>query len=264
MILVAKSFKIARLLIIVYLLLPLLFSLFPWTQGIAKELFGYVIDPLKDIGLSFLGFIPDLLTILVIIGVGYYLLKILKFFQFEIARERLVIPGFYPEWAKPTYNLVKTIVLALVFVAIWPLLPMSNSTVFKGVSTFFGLLIALGGAGAFSNIIAGLVITYMRSFKIGDRVKIGDVVGDVKQKTLLNTKIKTIKNDIVSIPNSQMINSHTINYTSANDEDGLMLFTTVTIGYDVPWRQVHELLIEAALKTEHVKNYRNHSCYRQA
>ena len=250
---VAKGIRLALLLFIIYLLLPLLFSLFPWTQGIAEQLFGYIIDPLKSISLSFLNFIPSLLTIAVIIVVAFYILKLLKFFHVEVAKERLKIPGFYPEWARPTYNLIKTIVFALTFVAIWPNLPMSDSNIFKGVSTFFGLLIALGGAGAFSNIIAGLVLTYMRSFKIGDRVKIGEVVGDVKEKTLLNTRLKTIKNEIITIPNSQMLNSHTINYSSANDENGLMLYTTITIGYEVPWRDVHKLLVEAALKTEHVK-----------
>lgn len=252
-VLAAKAIRLALLLFIIYLLLPILFSLFPWTQGIAQQLFGYIIDPLKSISLSFFNFIPNLLTIAVIITVSYYLIRLLKFFHVEVAKGRLHLPGFYPEWARPTYNLIKTIVIALTFVAVWPNLPMSNSDVFKGVSTFFGLLIALGGAGAFSNIIAGLVLTYMRSFKIGDRVKIGEVVGDVKEKTLLNTRIKTIKNEIITIPNSQMLNSHTINYSTANDENGLMLHTTITIGYDIPWREVHRLLVEAALKTEHVK-----------
>ena len=250
---IAKAVRLALLLFIVYLLLPTIFSLFPWTQGIANTLFGYILNPLKNIGASFLAFIPNLLTILVILVVVRYLLKGLSFFKTEITKGRLVIPGFYPEWSKPTYNLVKIIVISITFVAIWPMLPMSDSKVFTGVSTFFGLLVALGGAGAFSNVIAGLVITYMRSFKVGDRVKIADVIGDVTEKTLLNTKIKTLKNEVITIPNSQMLNSHTINYTTANEEEGLLLYTTVTIGYDVPWRDVHKCLVEAALATEHVK-----------
>lgn len=245
--------KYALLLFIVYLLLPALFALFPWTQGIANTLIGYVIDPLLSIGQKVVDFIPNLLFIAVIVFVLKYVIKLLKFFSNEVASGRLIINGFYPEWAKPTFNIVKGIFIALGFVGIWPLLPMSDSKIFQGVSTFFGLLVALGGAGAFSNIIAGLVITYMRSFKIGDRVKIGEVIGDVKEKALLNTKIKTIKNEIITIPNSQMISSHTINYTTANEEEGLILHTTVTIGYDVPWRQVHELLVDAALATEFVK-----------
>lgn len=246
-------FKYALLLFIIYLLLPALFALFPWTQGIANQLIGYVVNPLMSIGRQFLHFIPNLLFIVVIVMVVKYLLKLLKFFKNEVAEGRLVIKGFYQEWANPTFNIISGIFVAIGFVAIWPLLPMSDSKVFQGVSTFFGLLVALGGAGAFSNIIAGLVITYMRSFKIGDRVKIGDVIGDVQEKALLNTKIKTIKNEIITIPNSQMINSHTINYTRANDEQGLILHTTVTIGYDVPWRDVHKLLVDAALATDLIK-----------
>lgn len=249
----AKVIRIALLVIIIYLLLPVLFSLFPWTRGIATTLFGYILNPLKAMGSNALAFIPNLLTIAVIWFVARYILKVLEFFKEEVARGRLELKGFYPEWAKPTFNIVKILVIALTFVGIWPLLPMSDSEIFKGVSTFIGLLVALGGAGAISNVIAGLLITYMRSFKIGDRVKIGDVMGDVKEKSLLNTRVKTIKNEIITIPNSQMLNSHTINYTTANDEQGLILHTTVTLGYDVPWRTVHKVLIEAALATEFVK-----------
>jgi len=249
----AKIIRIALLILIVYLLLPLLFSLFPWTKGIATTLFGYVLDPLKSMGRNALSFIPNLLTIMVIWVVTKYVLRLLNFFKDEIAKGRLELPGFYPEWARPTVNIMKALIIALAFIGSWPLLPMSDSDIFKGVSTFIGLLVALGGAGAISNVIAGLVITYMRSFKIGDRVKIGEVMGDVKEKSLLNTRIKTIKNEIITIPNSQMLNSHTINYTTANDEQGLILHTTITIGYDVPWRTVHKVLVEAALATEFVK-----------
>ncbi len=248
-----KAVRVVLLILIIYLLLPVLFSLFPWTQDIATTLFGYVLDPVKSMGSKAIAYIPNLLTIIVIWFVTKYVLKLLEFFKDEVAKGHLELPGFYPEWAKPTFNIVKIMIIALAFIGIWPLLPMSDSDIFKGVSTFIGLLVALGGAGAISNVIAGLVITYMRSFKIGDRVKIGDVMGDVKEKSLLNTRIKTIKNEIITIPNSQMLNSHTINYTTANDEQGLILHTTITLGYDVPWRTVHKVLIEAALATEFVK-----------
>lgn len=249
----AKGLRVLILVIVVYLLLPILFSLFPWTQGIADTLFHLILTPLKKLGIGLLDYLPNLLTIIVTVFVTRYFLRMIKFFKVEIEEGRLLVPGFYPDWARPTYNILKGIIIALVLVAIFPLLPMGNTESFKGVSAFFGLLVALGGASAIANVIAGIVVTYMRSFKIGDRVKIGDVVGDVKEKSLLNTRIKTIKNEIITIPNSNLLTSHTINYTTANDEDGLILHTTVTIGYDVPWRQVHELLIEAGLKTEFVK-----------
>ncbi|HEY9117907.1 MAG TPA: mechanosensitive ion channel domain-containing protein, partial [Roseivirga sp.] len=167
--------KYALLLFIIYLLLPALFALFPWTQGIASQLIGYVVDPLLTLGQKLIDFIPNMLSIAVIVIVIRYFLRLLSFFRNEVSSGRLVIKGFYPEWSRPTYNILKGVFIALGFVGIWPLLPMSDSKIFQGVSTFFGLMVALGGAGAFSNIIAGLVITYMRSFKIGDRVKIGEV-----------------------------------------------------------------------------------------
>lgn len=249
----AKMLRIAILVLVVYLLLPTLFSLFPWTQGIANTLFEYIMNPLKAIGKGFINYLPKLVTVVVTLVVTFYFLKLIKFFKVEIEKERLVIPGFFPDWARPTYNIVKAIILALVLIGIFPLLPFGESESFKGVSAFFGILIAFGGASAISNVIAGVLVTYMRSFKIGDRVRIGDVVGDVQQKSLLNTRIKTIKNEIITIPNSNLLTNNTMNYTTANDEDGLILHTTVTIGYDVPWRDVHKLLIDAGLKTESIK-----------
>jgi small-conductance mechanosensitive channel len=139
------------------------------------------------------------------------------------------------------------------FIVIFPYLPGSDSTVFKGVSVFLGVLFSFGSAGSLSNIIAGLVITYMRLFKIGDRVKIGEVVGDVIEKTLLVTRVRTIKNEIISIPNSSIMNSHTLNYSSDAPENGLILHSTVTIGYDVPWKEIHQYLIDSALRTNHIE-----------
>jgi small-conductance mechanosensitive channel len=120
------------------------------------------------------------------------------------------------------------------------------------VSVFIGILFSLGSSSAISNAVAGLVITYMRPFKAGDRIRIGEVTGDVIEKSLLVTRIRTVKNEAITIPNSAILAGHTINYTTSAKERGLILHTTVTIGYDVPWRQVHELLMAAARATEGV------------
>ena len=135
-------------------------------------------------------------------------------------------------------------------VVIFPYLPGSDSPIFKGISVFLGFLFTFGSAGSLANLIAGLVLTYMRLFKIGDRVKIDDVVGDVIEKSSLVTRVRTIKNEIVSIPHSKVMSSHTINYSSDAPEKGLIIHTTVTIGYDVPWKDMHKALIEAATRTE--------------
>lgn len=253
--LVAAVFRIIRwltLILVVYLSLPVIFSIFPATQGVATKLIGYILDPIKSFFGGLISYIPELITIIVIAFIAHYFLRLLAFLSSEIEEGKLEIPGFYPDWAAPTFNLLKIIVIAFTFVIIFPYLPGSNSPVFQGVSVFLGLLISLGSSSAISNIIAGLVITYMRAFKIGDRVKIGDTSGEVLEKTMLVTRLRTIKNEDVTIPNSAILNGSTVNYSSSAQSLGLILNTSITIGYDVPWRQVHELLIGAAAKCDHV------------
>ena len=162
--------------------------------------------------------------------------------------------GFYADWAMPTYSIVRFLLYAFMFVLIFPYLPGSDSNIFKGVSIFIGVLFSLGSTSAISNMIAGLVITYMRPFKIGDRIKIGDVTGDVLEKTMLVTRVRTIKNEIITIPNSSVLSGNTINFSSEAIEKGLIIYTTVTIGYDVPWKDMHKALIDAALRTEMLLN----------
>jgi small-conductance mechanosensitive channel len=238
------------ILIVVYIALPILFGIFPWTKNFADTLFGYILNPLKQIGNSIWNFLPNLFTIIVIVIVFRYALKGIHFLKSEIELGRLTIQGFYPDWANPTYQIVRVIIIAFMFVVIFPYLPGSDSPVFQGVSVFLGFLFTFGSAGSLSNIVAGLVLTYMRLFKIGDRVKIGEVVGDVIEKSMLVTRVRTIKNEIISIPNSTVMNSHTVNYSSDAPEKGLIIHSTVTIGYDVPWKDMHQALIDAALKTE--------------
>jgi len=245
--------KWITIIIVLYLMLPVVFSIFPTTKGIASTLIGYVLNPLTKFGMALVGYIPELITIFVIMLVTSYFVQFLKFVSSEIETGKLQVPGFYPDWAAPTFNIVRIIVYAFSFIVIFPYLPGSDSKIFQGVSVFLGVLFSLGSSSAIGNLIAGLVITYMRPFKIGDRVKIGDTVGDVLEKSMLVTRVRTIKNEDITIPNSTILNGTTINYSSSAKELGLILHASVTIGYDVPWRQVHELLINAALKIDNVK-----------
>lgn len=247
--LVVKTVRLITLLIVLYLTLPLIFSLFPATKGIANTLLSYILDPLRRAGLSIANYVPHLFEIIVIVVCTRYFLKVVHYFSDEVATGKLIINGFYADWATPTYNIVRVIVYGFMFVLIFPHLPGSDSPIFKGVSVFFGVLFSLGSSSAISNIIAGLVITYMRPFQINDRVKIGEVVGDVIEKSLLVTRIKTIKNEEITIPNSSILSGHTINFTSSKQ---YLIHSTVTIGYDVPWRKVHDLLIDAADNTQYI------------
>lgn len=253
--------NILRLLFIalaLYIALPLLFSVFPWTRGIAETLIGWVTTPLKSVLGSFVSYLPNVFTIAVIAAITHYFVRFLKFIAGEIEKGVLSLPGFYPDWAKPTLNIVKFLVYAFSFIIIFPYLPGSDSPVFQGVSVFVGILFSLGSSSAISNAVAGLVITYMRPFKVGDRIKIGEVTGDVIEKSLLVTRIRTIKNEDITLPNSSILSGHTINYTTTAKELGLVLHTGVTIGYDVPWKQVHELLINAALATDGIMKDEKH------
>lgn len=235
--------------ICIYIVLPILFNIFPWTQDFSKTLFGYILNPLKKMTTSLWHYLPNLITIIVIVVVFRYIIKGIHFLKNEVEVGNLQLSGFYPDWANPTYQILKVILYAFMFVLVFPYLPGSDSPVFQGVSVFLGFLFTFGSAGSLSNVIAGLVLTYMRLFRIGDRVKIGDVVGDVIEKSLLVTRVKTIKNEIISIPNSTVMSSHTINYSSETGSVGLILHSTVTIGYDVPWKKMHQTLIEAADRT---------------
>ncbi len=245
---VYECWKMGFNLLIVYLSLPVVFSIFPTTEGFSRKLIGYVLDSLIGMIKSFIAFIPSLITIVVIGSVARSVVRFLKFLTSEVERGKLVLPGFFPDWAKPTFNLLRVLIYAFAFIVIFPYLPGSDSPVFQGVSVFLGLLISLGSSSAISNMIAGLVITYIRPFKVGERVKIGDIVGEVTEKTMLVTRVRTVKNEDVAIPNASILTGSTINYSSSADDLGLILHTTITIGYDVPWTRVHELLISAAEK----------------
>jgi len=179
-------------------------------------------------------------------------MRFVRYIFSEIRKENLKLPGFYADWAMPTFGIVRFLLLAFMFVLIFPYLPGSDSDIFKGVSVFLGILFSLGSSSAIGNMVAGLVITYMRPFQIGDRVKISGITGDVVEKTLLVTRLKTVKNEVITIPNSAILSGNTINYSSIAKKEGLIVYSTVTIGYDVPWKDMHAALLEAAARTEFV------------
>lgn len=242
---------IRYLLVLLQLLftVPLLFSIFPQTKNLAYTIFYYIWDPVKGILKGMVNYIPNLFTILVIYYAIKYVIKGLRYLATEVDSGRLKISGFYSDWAMPTFHIIRFLLYAFMIAMIYPYLPGSKSGVFQGISVFVGLIVSLGSSTVIGNIIAGLVITYMRPFKPGDRIKLNDTIGNVMEKTVLVTRIRTPKNEVVTIPNSFMMSSHTVNYSESARSYGLIIHTEVSIGYDVPWRKVHQLLIDSALAT---------------
>lgn len=238
---------------VLYFYVTVIFSFFDLTRTWASQLVTYVMNPVQQVLLAAVNFLPDLFFILVIIVVTRYTLKLIKLVFLEMERGMLTVPGFYKEWSMPTYKIVRFLVIAFAAVVIFPYVPGAGSNAFKGISVFLGILFSLGSAGAVSNVVAGIVLTYMRPFRIGDRVKIADTTGDVIEKTLLVTRVRTTKNVEITVPNALVLGSHIINFTNMAREGKLILHTSVTIGYDVPWRKVHELLKSAALATSDIE-----------
>lgn len=235
--------------ILLYFALSFIFSIFPFTRGWADNLISLILSPLKKFLFAIIQYFPNLFSIIVIVVIMKYFIRLVKYIFSEIEEEKLTIPGFHADWAMPTYSIFRMLLYAFMIVLIYPFLPGSGSDIFKGVSVFIGILFSLGSSSAISNMVAGLVITYMRPFKIGDRIKIGDITGDVIEKTLLVTRVRTPKNEEITIPNSSVLSGNTTNYTTMAKADGLIIYTTVTIGYDVPWREMHKALINAANRT---------------
>lgn len=245
----SKILQYAVILLQLAITIPILFSIFPQTETLAMKIFLYIFDPVKMIFASIIKYIPNLFIIAVIYVCVKYLTKSIRYIANEIESEKLKITGFYSDWAQPTFNIIRFLLYVFMIAMIYPYLPGSDSGIFQGISVFVGLIVSLGSSSAIANIIAGLVITYMRPFKIGDRIKLEKVEGHVIEKTPFVTRIKTPKNEIITIPNSSIMSSNTINYSQSAKAYGLIIHTSVSFGYEIPWKQIHELLIAAAKDT---------------
>lgn len=231
------------------ILLTYSFSLFPATEGISVSLLATVWEAVKEAAAGVVGYLPRGLFVVVVSAMAYYGLQVARIFFRAIERGDLSVGPIHPETAGITYQLVRVAMILLVLIIVFPYLPGSHTDAFKGVSIFLGVVISLGSGSAVSNMMAGVVLAYMRPFRTGDRVRISDTTGDVIGRGLLVTRLRTIKNVEVTIPNAAILGGQIQNYSAMVGGGKLILHTTVTIGYDTPWRKVHELLKEAALAT---------------
>ena len=249
------AMNVLRYIIIILALLIailILFSIFPQTKNLAETLFDYILTPIKSIFFSIVDYVPNLFMIIVICLCVRYAIKGLRYICNEIGAGRLKISGFYADWAAPTFNLIRFFLYAFMIAMIYPYLPGSDSGVFQGISVFVGLILSLGSTAVIGNIVAGLVITYMRPFHVGNMIKLNDTIGTVMEKTPFVTRIRTLKNEIITIPNSFILSSQTTNYTASANNYGLIIHVAVGVCYDVPNTRVHELLLQAARMTKGV------------
>lgn len=244
--------KLIVFFIVIFVSIPVGLKLFPSTQLWAKRLLKLILDPLSQIGTAIVDYLPNLIIIGIIILIGRMVLKLMRYFLYEIERGALKIKGFYKEFAKPTYNILRILFICFIFIVIFPYLPGSGSSAFQGVSIFLGLLIFLGSSSTISNGMAGIFITYMRAFRENDWIKVGDYIGMVIHKDSLVTRLKTINNEEVTVPNSMILSSSTMNFSSIGRTNGLVVTTQVKVRYDARLEDVDATLIAAAQATKGV------------
>ena len=254
---VTRLVKIICIIIVIsifYIYISLVLSFFPWTKQISSRLISYFLGAIYKNWLAFADYLPNIFALALIFFITHYSLKFISYIFTELGNGNISISGFYNDWAEPTYKLVFLIIVALALVLAFPYLPGFGSPAFQGISVFLGVLFSLGSTAVITNVVAGTILIYTRAFQIGDRIKIGDAIGDIVEKTLLVTRIRTIKNVIITIPNGTVLTSQIINYSSLSQDTNyyLILNTTITLGYDVPWRKVHQVLIDAAIATNNI------------
>jgi small-conductance mechanosensitive channel len=246
-------FRVLRIIIITLFLafsLNYILGLFPWTRNVSTYVLKLLADPFISMGKGLLHFLPDLAFLFVLYFVVRYLLKLSRLFFKGIQGGGIVIKKFDRDWAMPTYRIFRMIVIIFAAVIAFPYIPGSDSSAFKGISVFIGVLFSLGSSSFISNLIAGYFMTYRGAFKMGDYIKVGDLIGFVEAQEVLVTRMRTIKNEEVIIPNSSMLTSNIVNFSKNAREQGLIIHTVVGIGYETPWRMVDAMLREAADRTE--------------
>jgi small-conductance mechanosensitive channel len=251
-----RFLRLVAYFLLTYFYLNAVLGLYPWTRPVARMLFRFVVDPLESLWLGFVASLPNLIFLVILWIVTSYVLKFCRAFFRAVERGRIRSESFEADWAMPTYKIVRILVIAFAVVVAYPFIPGSDSLAFKGVTVFVGILLSLGSSSFIANLLAGLSMTYRGAFRVGDRIRIGETVGTVEELKVMITRVRTPKNEIVIIPNSNIMNSDVINYSQLAKTEGLLLHTKVGIGYDTPWRQVEVMLIEAAGRTNGVDKER--------
>ncbi len=240
----------ALLVVSLVMLLALILGFFQFTWSWSQAILTFISALISPIISAIVGYIPKFLFAVVIIIIARIILRLLKSFFTEVEAGRLGLARFDKDWARTTYKILRLLVIVFAFIMVFPYIPGSGSEAFRSVAIFLGVLLSLGSSSFVGNMMAGIALTYMSPFRIGDRVKIGDTVGDVVEKTLLVTRIRTIKNVLVTMPNAIVLSREVDNFSSKLPNGPLLLHTSVTIGYNVPWRDVHAALLAAWFSPE--------------
>jgi small-conductance mechanosensitive channel len=246
---VTRLVRLAALGVILYLWLQYVLGLFPLTRPLAERLLQLLLDPLWRLSSGLVAQLPSLAFLLVLYFLARWTLRLVKLFFESVEKRRVELSNFEAEWAMPTYRIVRIAIVAFALVVAYPYIPGSRSAAFQSISIFLGVMFSIGSSSFIANIIAGYSMTYRRAFRVGDRIQVGEVFGDVSEIRLQVTHVRSVKNEEIVVPNSGLLNSNVVNYSALARTRGLILHTTVGIGYETPWRQVEAMLLLAAERT---------------
>ncbi|WP_420195939.1 mechanosensitive ion channel family protein [Klebsiella pneumoniae] len=235
-----------------YLWLSWAFSLFPWTRVWSESLGDWSLGVIRHLSLSIVASLPGLMIVVLIFLLTWLIIRLVKVVLDQVAAGRIQIPGIHPETVSAPRRLISVVIWLFALSAAYPFLPGANSLAFKGISVFFGLMLTLGSTGVMTHAMSGLVLIYSRALRKGDWIRLADNEGQVSEIGVLATKILTRENYIVTVPNAVVVGGKIINLSAESADGGVNLTTSVTIGYDTPWRQVHALLELAARRTSGV------------
>jgi small-conductance mechanosensitive channel len=213
-----------------------------------------VTTPLRLLARAIVGYLPNLFVIAAIALFANFFLRFLLVVFLELEEGALELPGFDRDWARPSYNLVKAIVVIASAIAIFPYIPGSDSHAFQGISLFLGFMVSISSSLSIGNLIAGTLLIFTRAYRVGDRVEIGSTTGIVLTRELLATRLLTPANIVVTVPSANILGGQIRNYSSEALDRGILVTSTLTLGYDLPWRTVHNLLIAAALATPEIES----------
>ncbi|GAA6158389.1 mechanosensitive ion channel family protein [Ruegeria sp. HU-ET01832] len=236
-----------------YYYLSFVLLAFAETRYFAQLLLTYLTEPVLLIFKGILSYIPNLIMLGLISWVTLYIIRGMRVFFDAVEAGSFDLGDFEKHWVSPTFNIARVVVILIALVFAVPYIPGSDSAAFQGLTILVGAMLSLGANSVVSNMLAGLFVIYRRSTSIGDRIQIGDHIGDVVQIKLMETHLKSIKNELISIPNAQLMNSDVVNFSKKTDGSGLLLHTTVGIGYEEPPEKVEAMLIEAARRTKGIK-----------
>jgi len=244
---------IVVVLIIGYVWLTFVLRRFPYSRPWGDAIRDFLVDRIEWLANGLLRAIPGLATVVLIVIVVRIVQRLLNQLFLAVEQGQINIPALYPETAAPTRRIATTLLWLFALVVAYPFLPGSGTDAFKGVSVFVGLMVSLGSTGIVNQVMSGLTATYSRALRVGDYVTVGEIEGAVVHLGTLSTKIVTPRGDEVTIPNAVLVSKEVVNYSRNSNGTPVLVPTTVTIGYDAPWRQVESLLKLAASRTDGVR-----------